>query len=80
MPDLAVEIRDRVDTDALLSRRVSDFLTAGVRVVWLVEPEAGRVTEFRQDQPDRVYVETDSLTIDDVIPGFSLPVRDALQT
>jgi Uma2 family endonuclease len=80
IPELTIEVRSKNDTWAEIRRKVADYQAAGVRVIWVPDQEARTVTEFRANQPDRVYVETDTLTIDDVIPGFSLPVRDALQT
>ena len=57
----------------------SDDLTAehaGVRVVWVADPEKLTVTEYRVTQPPRQFGPDDVLTIDDIIPGFKLRVRD----
>ena len=80
LPDLVVEVRNRNDTTAVIERRVDDFLTAGVRVVWVADPQERTVTEFRAGASLRVYLDGETLTIDDVILGFRLPVRDALRT
>ena len=37
------------------------------------------MTEHRQGAPPRVYAEDDTLRVEDVIPGFELSVRLALQ-
>jgi Uma2 family endonuclease len=79
IPELIVEVRSKNDTWAEIRRKAAEYLAAGVHVVWVPDPEARTVTEFRANQPERVYQETDTLTIDDVIPGFALLVRDALQ-
>ncbi len=78
IPELVVEIRSKNDTWAEVRRKVADYLAAGVHVVWVPDPESRTVTEFRPNQPERVYLENETLTIEDVIPGFRLPVRDAL--
>jgi Uma2 family endonuclease len=79
MPDLVVEVCDRSDTAALIGRRVDDYLAAGVRVVWVADPAARTVTAHRRDAEPQVFLEDDTLTVEDVIPGFRLLVRDALQ-
>jgi Uma2 family endonuclease len=79
IPDLVVEVRSKNDTMAALERKAADYLAAGVRVVWVVDPGARAVTEYRRDTVARVFAENETLTVEDVIPGFQLPVRDALQ-
>jgi Uma2 family endonuclease len=79
MPELVVEVRSKNDTGAALERKAADYLAAGVRVVWVADPLGRTVTEHRKDTPPRVYGEADTLTIEDVIPGFLLPVQQALQ-
>jgi len=48
-------------------------------VVWVVDPINRNVVEYRQGGASRTWAEDDVLTVDDVIPGFSLAVRDALR-
>jgi Uma2 family endonuclease len=79
IPRLVVEIRSKNDTWAEIRRKVAEYLAAGVLVVWVPDPEARTVTEFRANQSEHVYLENDTLTVDDVIRGFRLLVRDALQ-
>ncbi len=79
IPDLVVEVRSKNDTLPAVQRKVDDCLAAGVRVVWIADPAARTVTAHRRDVEPRVFGENDTLTVEDVIPGFELPVRDALQ-
>jgi Uma2 family endonuclease len=79
IPELVVEVRSKNDTQPAIQRKVDDYLAAGVRVVWIPDPANRTVTEYRKDQEPRVYKEDETLTIEDVIPGFQLLVRDALQ-
>jgi Uma2 family endonuclease len=79
IPELIVEVRSKNDTLPEILRKIADYFRAGVRVVWVPDPRARIVTEYRPDVEPRVYHEDDSLTIEDVIPGFQLLVRTALQ-
>ena len=79
IPDLAVEVRSKNDTQPAVQRKVDDYLSAGVQVVWIVDPAARTVTAHRRDVEPQVYRENDTLIVEDIIPGFQLLVRDALQ-
>jgi Uma2 family endonuclease len=79
LPELVVEVRSKNDTLPAVQRKVDDYLTAGVKIVWVVDPSARTVTAHRRDIAPQVYGEEDTLTVEDVIPGFQLRVRDALQ-
>ncbi|MFO0926902.1 MAG: Uma2 family endonuclease [Gemmataceae bacterium] len=80
IPDLVVEVRSRNDTLAALARKADDYLRAGVALVWVVDPVGRAVIEYRTGAAARTYAEADTLAVDDLIPGFALSVRDALQT
>jgi Uma2 family endonuclease len=79
LPNLVVEVRSKNDTQAGLARKAQDYLDAGVTVVWVADPIAGNVTEYRVNTQPRIYTEEDTLTVEDIIPGFQLAVRDALR-
>jgi Uma2 family endonuclease len=79
IPELIVEVRSKNDSQPEIERKVADYFRAGVRVVWVPDPIRRLVTEYRPGTEPRVYHEDDTLTIEDVIPGFQLLVRVALQ-
>jgi Uma2 family endonuclease len=78
IPDLIVEIMSKNDSWAAVRRKVEDYLNVGARVVWIVDPEARTVTAFRRGQ-ETVHNEKDILTVEDIIPGFQLPVARIFQ-
>jgi Uma2 family endonuclease len=79
IPELIVEVRSKNETLAALERKAQDYLQAGAVVVWVVDPINRNVVEYRQGVPSRMYAEDDTLTVPDLIPGFALLVREALQ-
>jgi Uma2 family endonuclease len=79
VPELIVEVRSKNDTLAALERRAQDYLQASAVVVWVIDPFNRNVVEYRQGGASRTYAEDDTLTVPDLIPGFSLLVREALQ-
>ena len=79
IPELIVEVRSKNDTLAALERKAQEYLQAGTVVVWVVDPINRNVVEYRQGGASQTYAEDETLTVPDLIPGFALLVRDALQ-
>lgn len=75
-PDLAVEIISPHDVYAEVEDKVKEFLEAGTRIVWLINPRRKSITIFRADNSITALRTTDTLSGEDVIPGFSLPVTE----
>ncbi|MFN8473462.1 MAG: Uma2 family endonuclease [Anaerolineae bacterium] len=77
-PDLAVEIVSPGDTAAEVADKVRDYLTYGVRLVWVVEPKTQTVTVYRPDGTARLLQAAADHTLDgeDVIPGFATLVEE----
>lgn len=81
-PDLAVEILSPDDRMSRVMRKVRFYLANGVRLVWLIDPVRRTVHVLNQGltEPNVLGIYTDEDTLDggDVLPGFSVPVRDIL--
>jgi Uma2 family endonuclease len=75
-PDLAVEVLSGGNTPAEMARKRQEYFSAGVRLVWLVDPVARTVTVFTQADQSTVLGEGETLEGGDVLPGFALPLRD----
>jgi Uma2 family endonuclease len=75
IPELTFEARSKNDTMPEVLAKVADYHKAGVRVVWVADPGPKTVTEYRPGQPPKVYGINDTLTVDDLIPGFRMPVQ-----
>jgi Uma2 family endonuclease len=73
-PDLAIEVASPSNRASALLRRVTEFLEAGAAEVWLVYPDAREVHIYSQTEPLRLLRETDFLTSETLLPGFSMPV------
>ena len=73
-PDLAVEVLSPSDRMADAMSKITMYLQAGVRLVWLVDPETLTVTIFRQDAAPKMVVGGELLDGGDVLPGFAVPV------
>jgi Uma2 family endonuclease len=79
IPDLVVEVRSPNDTQPKVLHKVQDYLTAGARAVWVADPQAQTITVHQRDQQPQVFAAADTLTAEDIIPGFRVLVQDMFQ-
>lgn len=75
-PDLVFEVVSEHDGAVDLDLKVTEYLQAGVRLVWVVYPDSNKVNVFRPGQLAARLSVGDTLNGEGVVPGFSLPVTD----
>jgi Uma2 family endonuclease len=71
-PDLAVEIVSPSNTIAEIQAKVLDYLAAGTRMVWIVEPRLRSVTLYRSREDIRLLTGDAEIDGADVLPGLRL--------
>lgn len=76
LPDLAVEIK--LPDDSYMGKRdkAAYYLANGARMVWLVYPEKQFIEVYPPAVDLHVLMSEDTINGGDVLPGFTLPVRD----
>ncbi len=74
-PDLAVEVVSPSDTSTEVEEKVIDWLDAGTRMVIVVNPRKRSVSVYR-GLAAKLLTENDTLGGEEIIPGWSVPVRD----
>jgi len=79
-PDLIVEVVSPRDLAEVVEAKVLEYLSAGVRLVWIVYP-ATRTVRIRRrvhaaTGPTTELATTDSISGEDVLPGFTCRVSD----
>jgi Uma2 family endonuclease len=79
-PDLAIEVVSPHDTVYELDEKLLDYQQAGVRLIWVVNPQLRIVRIFHSDGSITQLAEKDDITGEDVLPGFSCPVREFFLT
>jgi Uma2 family endonuclease len=75
-PDLAIEIISPTDAIDDATRKIREYFAAGVRQVWQVSTEFRTVTIYRSPRDITLLTEEDTLTCEELLPGFSLPLRE----
>ncbi len=79
-PDLVVEVVSPSDSVREIAGKANMWLNAGVQLVWVIWPETQMVEIYRPGQPVVTLAENDTLTAEDVLPQFSVPVLDIFNT
>jgi len=79
IPDLVVEVVSKNDTRPYVSQKVSDYLAAGVKVVWVADPPSRTIAEHRPGVEPVMHRPEDVLTVEDLLPGFRMQVADAFE-
>ena len=73
-PDLAVEVLSPDDRPGYVREKVAEWLEAGARAVWVVDPRDRTVTVHEPRQTAKRLGEAETLRGGEVLPGFELPV------
>ncbi len=76
-PDLAVEVDDPSEPD--LRGKVAEYLAAGVRAVWIVDPESESLTRHAPGEAPHTWSSPDGVVEEPVMPGFSCRLRDLFE-
>ena len=79
-PDLVAEVLIGGDLPGGIHRRVADWLEAGVRLVWVVNPLTRSVLAHFRDGPMIPNCVADTLTCEELLPGFACPVAALFET
>jgi Uma2 family endonuclease len=73
-PDLAVEVISPSQRPKGIREKVRDFFAGGARRVWLFYPATRTVYVLRSPTDVQILGPDDTLSGEDVLPGFSCPV------
>jgi Uma2 family endonuclease len=75
-PDLAVEVVSPNDLYSEVEEKVVEYLGAGVRLVWVINPPTRTVRVHRADGTGADLGALDELDGEDVLPGFHCKIED----
>jgi Uma2 family endonuclease len=75
-PDLVVEVLSPNDRPGEVLQKVGDWLNAGSRVAWVIDPVRRRARVYRADGTESMLAEHDTLDGEDVLPGFACALTE----
>lgn len=79
-PDLLAEILSPDDRPSEVLAKVSDWLEAGTRLVWVIDPIRAQARIYRSDGSLTLLDANGLLEGEEVLPGFSCPLAEVLKT
>lgn len=74
-PDFIVELRSRTDSLEDLQAKMQEYLENGIRLGWLIDPKTRTVEIYRPSQSKEVLQSPQSLSGEDILPGFVLDLQ-----
>jgi Uma2 family endonuclease len=75
-PELVVEVLSPEDRVGKIREKLRDYFSAGVLVVWVVDPGLRRVVVYRSPTEMTVLDERQVLTDEELLPGFGVPISE----
>jgi len=78
-PDLVVEVLSPGESAERFARKLRFYLLHGVRLVWVVDPDAETITVYTPGTADeRILRPGDTLDGGEILPGFSASVAEIM--
>jgi Uma2 family endonuclease len=78
-PDLVAEILSPDDAPAAVLAKVGDWLNAGVRLVWVIDPDRSEARIHRANGSLAIVAHDGALDGEDDLPGFSCALSQLLE-
>ncbi len=78
LPALCVEVVSPTDLAEEVMTKVTEYLSAGVKLVWVVCPMPQVVIAFDSPTTAKVYGRSDPVPADPVVPGFAFELSDLI--
>jgi Uma2 family endonuclease len=75
VPDLAVEVLSESNTSAEMGLKRREYFSAGVRLVWLVNPDTRTAEVFADSEQSTMLTDEQFLDGGTVLPGFQLELK-----
>lgn len=77
-PDLAIEVLSLGDRARQVLDKVGEYLGAGVRLVWVIDPADRRANVYRSLMDVKTIGAEETLDGEDVVAGFACPLASIL--
>jgi Uma2 family endonuclease len=59
-----------------VEEKLNEYLEAGARLVWIVNPDRRTIRVYRHDGTTRLYRETGVIENEPILPGFRMVVGE----
>jgi Uma2 family endonuclease len=77
-PELVFEVLSPSNRPSAVTAKIAEYFTAGVKVVCVLDPDAGQLAVYTPDELPRRYSTDEELVLPELFPDFRVPVRQFL--
>ena len=74
-PDFVIELRSPSDSLSKLQNKMQEYMDNGASLGWLISPQSKKVEIYRTNQQKKILENPETLSGEDVLPGFTLDLR-----
>lgn len=75
-PDFAIELISEAEDLPYFQQKMSEYLSCGSRLVWLIDPEGRTVSVYRPGMEVQKLENLNDISADPGLPGFVLDLRE----
>jgi Uma2 family endonuclease len=79
MPDLAVEVKSPDDSAVLMRKKAAYYIENGSKLVWLIFPNKRTVEVYTGEGDLEILDESGMLSGGEVLPGFTMAIKDVFE-
>lgn len=76
IPEIAAEVLSPSETPRMIHRKLKQYFEAGVKEVWMIDPESREVEIWTGPQLPEQELAADASITSPLLPGFSLPLSE----
>lgn len=77
---MTAEVVSPSDTASSVNGRLLEFLDAGTRLLWVVDPASRSVLVYRSRRDVRALGAGETLEREEILPGFTVPLDDLFES
>jgi Uma2 family endonuclease len=75
-PDFVIELMSPTDSVEELQSKMLEYISCGVQLGWLINPDAQEVEIYRLGQDKQLISDPSSLSGEDLLPGLTVDLAD----
>ncbi len=75
-PDFVIELISPTDNLLDTQQKMSEYISCGVKLGWLINPDEKKVEIYRVDQDKQIINNPNSLSDEELLPGLTVDLSD----
>ncbi len=75
-PDFVIELMSPTDELAKTQQKMSEYLSCGVKLGWLINPDAKEVEIYRLGEDKEILKNPSNLSGEEILPGLTVDLTD----